>query len=303
MSSTPIGRRPPPGLTVAAVLITGSELLFATMGAVVKTAAAELPLAMIVFCRSLFGLLPFLPVLLRQGGPGLRPSRGTSRWHLLRATLGLSAMACFFHALAHLPLGDGMLLKMTTPLFMPVIAALWLAERPSASALLALPIGLAGVVFILDPTGEWAPAAFVGLAGGVLAAAAKVVVRRLVRTEPATRVVVAFASLATLLSAPFAIAVWQWPSPTQWALLVAIGGCAGGGQWLLTRGYRAASPAQVGPFTYTAVVFAATYDLLLWNQYPDWAFAAGAALIVAAGLLALRRDRRSYEADHSKNHG
>lgn len=288
--SPPLTPLPPRDLVTGALLIMGSELLFATMGAAVKWAAAGLPIAMIVLGRSVFALVPFVPLLWRGAGPSLRPTPGVWPLYLLRGALGLSAMACFFYALAHLALADGMLLKMTAPIFMPVIGALWLAERPSRAAMVAVPVGLVGVAFVLEPQGELAPAAVVGLAGGVLAGGAKVSVRRLTRTEPASRVVVGFAVLASLLSAPFAVAMWQWPSVFEWGLLVTIGLCAAAGQWLLTRGYQAASPAQIGPFTYSSVLFAAAYGALLWGEMPDWAFAVGAVLIAAAGLLAIRRD-------------
>ncbi|PSQ91056.1 MAG: hypothetical protein BRD57_05385, partial [Proteobacteria bacterium SW_6_67_9] len=214
---------PPRDLVTGALLIMGSELLFATMGAAVKWAAAGLPIAMIVLGRSVFALVPFVPLLWRGAGPSLRPTPGVWPLYLLRGALGLSAMACFFYALAHLALADGMLLKMTAPIFMPVIGALWLAERPSRAAMVAVPVGLVGVAFVLEPQGELAPAAVVGLAGGVLAGGAKVSVRRLTRTEPASRVVVGFAVLASLLSAPFAVMTWQWPSAFEWGLLVTIG--------------------------------------------------------------------------------
>jgi len=275
---------------VGALLITASELLFATMGAAVKTVSADLPTAMIVFFRSLFGLLLFVPLVLRRDRASLLPSAGLWPLYLLRAGVGLSAMSCFFYALGNLPLADGMLLKMTAPVFMPVIGALWLGEHPSRWAMLAVPVGLAGVILVLNPSGRVEPAALVGLAGGLLAAGAKVSVRRLTRSEPAARVVVWFAVLATLCSAPFALWQWQLPGPAQWGLLLIVGLCASSGQWLLTRGYGAASPGQIGPFTYSSVLFAAVYGALLWGEIPDVAFAAGALLIVAAGLLALRRD-------------
>ncbi|MDZ7830065.1 MAG: DMT family transporter [Halofilum sp. (in: g-proteobacteria)] len=232
---------------LGALLLVVSEFLFATMGAAVKAVSAELPTAMIVFFRSLVGLVLFLPLVLRRRPSGLWPTPGTLRFHFLRAGLGVTAMACFFHALAHLPLADGMLLKMTAPMFMPVIAILWLLERPSRWALWAVPVGLAGVWLVLDPTGKVETAALVGLAGGLLAAGAKVSVRRLTRTEPATRVVFWFALLTTLVAAPFAAWQWQMPGSTAWLLLVAIGLCANAGQWFLSRGYGAASPGQIGP--------------------------------------------------------
>ena len=282
-------RRYRTSLLAGALLITASELVFATMGAAVKAASEELSTGMIVFFRSLVGLLVLLPLLAGRGGAGLWPRRGLWPLYLLRAVVGLAAMYCFFYALGRLPLADGMLLKLTAPLFMPLIALFWLGERGSRTAVMAVPVGMAGVVIVLEPTGSFEIAALVGLAGGALAGWAKVSVRLLTRTEPATRVVFWFAVLATLCSAPLALAEWQTPSAAMWGLLVAIGLLATLGQWLLTRGYGAASPAQIGPFTYTSVLFASILGFLLWDEVPDLAFAVGAALIIGAGLLALRR--------------
>jgi len=286
---------------LGALLLILSEFLFATMGAAVKAVSAELPTAMIVFFRSLVGLVLFLPLALRRGEAGLRPGPGTGRFHLLRALLGVSAMTCFFHALGHLPLADGMLLKMTAPMFMPLIAILWLLERPSSWALWAVPVGLAGVWLVLDPSGPVEPAALIGLAGGLLAAAAKVSVRRLTRTEPAARIVFWFACLTTVGAAPFAAAQWQMPGAQAWLLLLAVGLCANAGQWFLSRGYGAASPGQIGPFTYSSVVFAGLYGALFWGEIPGRAFVAGAVLIALAGLMALRRDipRRAAAAEEA----
>lgn len=282
-------RRYSASIATGALLITASELVFATMGAAVKAASAELSTGMIVFFRSLVGLVILLPLLARRGSNGLRPARDLWPLYLLRALIGLAAMYCFFYALGRLPLADGMLLKLTAPLFMPLIALLWLGERGSRTAILAVPVGLAGVILVLEPTGRFEIAALVGLAGGALAAGAKVSVRRLTHTEPAARVVFWFAVLAAVCSAPLAVLTWQPPTPGAWGLLAAIGLLATVGQWLLTRGYGAASPAQVGPFTYTSVLFAGLYGFLFWSEVPDTLFAAGAALIIGAGLLALRR--------------
>lgn len=282
-------RRYRASVAAGAGLIIASELVFATMGAGIKAASAETSTGMIVFWRSLVGLVVLSPLLVGRTGVGLWPARSLWPLYGLRALVGVAAMYCFFYALGRLPLADGMLLKLTAPLFMPVIALFWLGERGSTAALLAVPIGMAGVVLVLEPTADFELAALVGLAGGALAGWAKVSVRLLTRTEPATRVVFWFALLASFLSAPLALAQWQWPSPTMIALLTAIGLLATLGQWLLTRGYGAASPAQIGPFTYTSVLFAGVYGFVFWDEVPDLLFVLGAGLIIGAGLLALRR--------------
>jgi len=72
-------------------------------------------------------------------------------------------------------------------------------------------------------------------------------------------------------------------------MLAAAGGLATAGQYLLSRGYGCAPAAQIGPFTYTSVVFAAGYGWLFWHELPGWTTVAGTGLVVVAGALAMRR--------------
>jgi drug/metabolite transporter (DMT)-like permease len=281
-----------------AAYIVASELMFATMGATVKAAALSgMPNEVLVFLRNLVGMLLILPLLLRSGLANLRT--GVPHLHLLRAVMGVSAMYCFFFALAHLALADGMLLKMTAPLFMPIIAWLWLSERATPLAILAVPVGFLGVALVLRPGGDFNWVALVGLAGGALAAVAKVTVRRLSRSEPTTRVVFYFAVLAALISAVPLVWGWKAPTPTQWAMVIGIGLLGTLGQILLTQGYASASPARIGPFTYFSVVFGAAYGYLFWDEGLDLYFVAGALLIAFAGMLALRRKRAEVAIDET----
>ena len=277
---------------LGAALIVASELLFASMGATVKAVSTGLPTEVVVFMRGLFGVLILMPLLLRR----LRRDALTTRvfhLHLLRAILGLSAMYCFFYALANLQLADGMLLKMTAPLFMPLIAMLWLFEKLGTKIWLAVGLGFIGVALVLKPEGEFNWIALVGLAGGMFAAGAKVTVRRLAQTEPTIRIVFYF-SLVVMLIATIPLAwAWRMPTPQEWVLLFFVGLFGTMGQLLLTRGYSVAAASQVAPFTYFSVVFAALYGYLFWDETLDISFIAGAVLIAIAGIVALRGNRKA----------
>jgi drug/metabolite transporter (DMT)-like permease len=63
----------------------------------------------------------------------------------------------------------------------------------------------------------------------------------------------------------------------------------------MTRAYAHAPAAQVGPFIYAAVPFAAAFDALLFGLWPDALSVAGAVLVCAAGILTLRRMSTSTE--------
>ncbi|MDJ0861560.1 MAG: DMT family transporter [Gammaproteobacteria bacterium] len=288
-----------PKLLLAALLAVAAELMFASMGATIKVLSEQLPSASVVFFRNLLGLALVLPWLLKSGTRSL----GTDhpRLHILRGLAGLGAMYCFFHAIAHMPLAEAMLLKVSAPLFIPIIALLWLAEYVPNKVRWAIGVGFLGVALILRPGfAEVSPVALIALLGAVLAGLAKVTIRRLSATEPTTRIVFYFALIGTMISAlPLA---WHWvtPPPTAWGLLVAVGVFATAGQLLMTRAYALAPAAQVGPFTYSSVIFATAYGWLFWGELMDLVTAVGATLVIIAGVMTVRTRRQPTQKEKPK---
>ena len=267
----------------------GAALFFSLMGVAIKFATVELNNAMVVFLRNAFGLLALSPMLMRTGWARLRTKR--VGMHLARCLIGLAAMYCFFFAIAYMPLAEAMLLNYSTPLYVPFIAWLWLQERPNAQVIPIVVVGLLGVALILRPSNPAAAGwvGYVGLASGVMAAVAFVAIRRLTRSEPAVRIVFYFTALSLLISA--AVLPWMWQQPTSSALglMAAAGMFATLAQICLTRAYALAPAAQVAPFNYLVVVFAALWGWLLWQERSDGLSLVGAVLVIASSLLALRQ--------------
>jgi len=246
-----------------------------------------LPNAAVVFFRSAIGFAALVPVLPRLGRGGLATVHVGQ--HLVRSLAGLAAMYCYFYAIGHMRLADAVLLNYSLPLFMPFIAWLWLQEPIPEGLWQGLALGFAGIGLILKPgLSLFNPVALVGLAAAVLAALAQVGVRRLTETEPVTRIVFYFGLISTSVSAIPLIGAWKTPPTTLWGTLLVLGLCATAAQLLLTQAYSHAPAAQVGPFIYAAVPFAALLDGLLFGQWPDALSVTGAVLVVGAGILILR---------------
>lgn len=262
-------------------------LLFAVLGALAKTASRSIPVLEVTFFRNAMGLLAVLPLLTRLGWRGMATQHGWA--HFFRGGFGLLAMFCSFFAIAHLSLADATLLSYTSPLFMPLIAHLWLKEPVPRGVPWLLAVGFAGVALIVKPgPGLFRPAAVVGLLAGVFAAVAQVGIRGLTRTEPTVRIVFYFALFGTLVSAVPAAAVWVPPDGPLWLLLFAMGAVATVAQLFLTRAYRECAPARVGPFIYATVIFAGVLDWAIWRVLPGRLFLVGAALVCLAGVLVIR---------------
>ncbi len=274
-----------------ALYVAISSLLFAGMGVCVRTAGKELPNEMVVFFRNASGLVVLIPWLVRHGvGRGVRDlATRCLHLHLVRALSGLTAMYCFFYALARLPLAEAMLLNFTMPLFIPGVAWLWLREPVTRTLAAAALTGFIGLLLILHPTVRGVPpAAAVGLFSGLFAAVAMVSIRRLTRSEPTTRIVFYFGLIASSVSAVPLLWRWQTPTAALWLPLIASGILATGGQLLLTRAYACAPAAQIGPFIYLAVVFAGVIGWVAWDEVPTLPAVAGMVLVCLAGALTLR---------------
>jgi drug/metabolite transporter (DMT)-like permease len=278
---------PPYDLRRGALLVIISALLFAGMAAAVRKASQELPNAPIVFFRHFLMLVLLAPWLLRRGRGALRTK--DLRGHLVRGLFGVSSVACYFYALAHMRLADAVLLQQSIPLFVPLVERIWLGDPIPRRLGRVLLIGFAGLLLILRPgLGVFEPAALFAVASALLASVAQVGIRRLTRTEPVTRIVVYFGLIASLAVAPAAALTWRTPSAATWAILLLMAVLATVGQLTLTRSYVYAPAARIGPFFFAGPVFAGLLDWLIWGRLPDALFIAGAVLVVVAATLALR---------------
>lgn len=284
-----------------AVLAVVGAFAFASASALIKVAAADLPTVMVVFLRTLFGLLALLPWLLRQHhshGVDLRTHRIGS--HLLRVGVGLAAMYCFFYAISQMKLASAVLLNYSQPLFLPFIAWLWLSERPPLRIYPAVAIGFIGVALILKPgLGGFGSAGFIGLAAGILAATAMTTIRSMADTEPALRIVFYFCFFSVLFTLVPALLFWQTPSWQSWLAMAGAGAFATLGQLTMTRAYTLAPAAHIGSLLYTTVLFAALIGWLAWDEAPDMLSAVGAMLVIAAAVVVVfaRRPTRRRAAN------
>ena len=266
----------------------GASLMMAAMGTAIKVAAAHASNEMVVFLRNAFGLLVLLPGLI-QRGPGMLATR-RFRGHLARSLFGLTAMYCFFYAIAHMQLAEAVLLNFSSPVFTAIFALLWLKEPLASKTVMAVLMGLAGITLILKPgLGTLSGGALVGLTSAVFAALAMVNIRSMSTTEPTLRIVLYFSIISVIVSAVPVVWTWHTPSGRVLLAMAAAGVFASVGQLMLTYSYTTAPAAKVGTLNYSTVVFAAGFGWWFWGETPDPYSVLGAVLVCAAGILVSQR--------------
>jgi drug/metabolite transporter (DMT)-like permease len=90
------------------------------------------------------------------------------------------------------------------------------------------------------------------------------------------------------VSLPFG---WVVPSGPDAAVLILTGLLGGVGQILMTSAYRNAPAATVASFEYVSMLWGVAFGYLLFNEAPTQNVVAGGAIVVAAGIVIIFRER------------
>ena len=275
------------------MLVAG--LLFATMAVFVKLGAAHFGAAEMAMYRSIFSLLWVAGIVAMQPGATLRTTHAPA--HLMRGFVGSVSLIGYFYAITRLPLATAQTLNYTSPIFLAIATTVVLRERFSPWLLVAIVLGFAGVAILLQPTfarGSEGPAV-IGLLSGVFSAWAYLSVRTLGRLgEPDWRVLFYFAAIATLMSAGWNAATGSFHAITlsnAW-MLAGLGLCGTLAQLAMTRAYRTGRTLVVGAFSYSTVLFATIFTIVLFDGGIGAVDIAGMAIIAASGVLAMRVEKK-----------
>ncbi|MDP3340682.1 DMT family transporter [Frigidibacter sp.] len=277
-------------------------IVFMAMASLVKLVSVEIPPGETVFFRSAFAL-PVILVWLAVTGD-LRAGVATSNplGHFWRGLMGTGAMACGFAGLGLLPLPEVTAIGYAAPLLTVIFAAMFLGEQIRAFRIIAVGLGLVGVMIVLSPrltalrsgdvVATEAFGAMVVLIGAVFTALAQVFVRKLVAEERTTAIVFWFSvnsALLSLISLPWG---WVIPAPGTLVLLILTGLLGGVGQVLLTSSYRYADASVIAPFEYFSMILALLVGYFAFGETPTLVVLFGAALVVSAGIIIIWRERQ-----------
>lgn len=277
----------------------------------VKQVSGDYPLTQVVAIRSLVAI-PILLVMVQLEAGWRAIFSNQFRSLTARAGIMFVSYTAYYMSFPAMNLAYAVALYFTVPLFVTSLAGPFLGERIGTKVWAALAVGFGGVVVILQPGSglfEWA--ALLSLLAALMYATSMLMARRIGLAQPAS--VMVFYQNWVFLAGALAIAVcthwlgildaghpsisflvrpWVWPSVADGLLIASCGVIASAGMLLLTNAYRISPANLVTPFEYTGILWAPLWGFLFFAEVPRWTTVAGAILICAAGLVALREARK-----------
>ena len=300
--------------TQGIVCLAGALVFLTFSDSIIKWLSPTYPLHQITLYRAVVALLVVLVIVKLEGGFHLLHTRRPGL-HLFRGMLLVVANMFFFLGLSVMPLAEVVALFFTAPLFICLLARPVLGEKVGLSRWLAIIIGMAGVVIMVEPGGsDFSWAAALPVLAACTYAAMVMVTRRLGMNDTAGTLAfyiqVAFIIVSTLSglaigdgrfnqfgqsTLDFLFRAWQWPTPFDLQLLVVCGVVVAAGAYLLSQAYRLAQASVVAPFEYTSLPLAVVVGFLVWGDLPGIRDAIGSVLIVGSGLLVVYYENRARQ--------
>lgn len=269
-----------------------SGLIFATFMAIVRQLGSTMDPIQTSFLRYAIGLLFLLPFFLKTSAAEYRAVNW--KLHLLRGVLHGTGVMLWFYAMSRITLAEVSAIGFSSPVYATLGAAIFLGEKIRLPRITAVAMGLFGALLIVRPGFVSVdPGAIAMLVAAPIFAAADLCMKALTRKESGPAVVAYLSIVVTVVTAGPAIAVWEWPSLQDWALVTVVALLATVGHLAMTQGFKVGELTAVMPARYLQLLWSALLGYVIFTEVPSIYTWAGAGLIIAASLYIAHRESRS----------
>ncbi|MEM7462422.1 MAG: DMT family transporter [Pseudomonadota bacterium] len=278
----------------AAILMVAAGL-FALMTALIKLIGENLHVTQILLVRQAVMTAIVAPAVL-MGFPGVLATTRPGL-QLLRVGLALVAMLCGFTAIINMPLADATAIGFAKSFFVTIFAVIILSEVVGIRRWAAVAVGFCGVFIMLEPGTDGVT--YYGILALISAAAAgfvMVLIRLLSRTERPVTILAWQAFGVGLAMIVPGIYFWQWPTMTEWILLIAMGGVSYLAQMANINAYKFGEASVLASLDYVRLLYATLFGWMLFGSLPGWNTWLGAGVIVAASLYTIWRESQRKQS-------
>lgn len=268
-----------------------SALGFTFMSVTVKYVTG-IPLFEKVFFRNLISLGVAFFMLKKSSAP-MFGRRENQLALLARSIFGLAGVVLNFYAIANLTLADSSMLGKLSPIFVTIMACIFLKEKIDNKQVLSIIITFLGTLLVIKP--EFSLEMLPSLSGIMSAASAGVaytLLRYLKDKESPDTIIFYFSLISVVFTAPFALAEYVQPTFTQLGLLLATGVFASVGQFGITYAYKFAKATEVSIYNYSAIVFGIILGFIFFGEIPDTLSLLGGVIIIAVAFYIFKHNQK-----------
>ena len=270
-------------LSIAAMAVAGREIIYAGFDTFELMTYRSIVTLLIVV-----GLLAYSQggfAQIRTNRPGL---------HVARNVFHFAGQNLWFYGLAAIPMAQLVALEFTNPIWVALLAPLFLGERTTRLRLLGVAVGFAGILIVARPGyAPLHPGHLAGLLSAIGFAMNTILIRRMSGTESVMCVLFWMALSQSLMGLVLALPGGMNHASmavAPWILITGISGLTA--HYCLTAALYRAPATIVGPMEFGRLPIIALVGMSLYGEPIELSVFIGGAVILSGNLLNLHAERR-----------
>ena len=271
-----------------------SALAFVAVQTATKFVGSRNDSAEITFFRCFFGGLAILPFLIKNPVDAFRTT--IPLMHVGRGVAGAAAIFCMVYSVVNMPLAEATAIGFARPLFMVVLAVLFLHEVVGWRRWTATAVGFGGVMIMLRPGIEVVSfAALAALLASLFFSLAHVFIKKITKIDQPMKVMAWYWAVSSIVTFVPMLFVWTTPNLEEFLLLMVVGFLSGTAQTLVVYSLRVGDASLVEPFDYSRIIWALLAGVLIFGESTDIWVLLGAAVVAASNIYIARRAAKRLE--------
>ncbi len=290
MTTNPMTRGTLGSPAAGMLLMVLAMTLIPVMDGLAKLLSARYPTFEIVWARYFFHFILLLPLVLHRYGraafslqrPGLQ---------LFRGSLLMVSTACFFGAIASIPLADTLAVVFVYPFVVTALSPWFLGERVGIWRWGAVAVGFVGALIVIRPGFQaLTPAMLMALGAGCIYAVYVLVTRKMAGSDPPLKTLLMTGVVGTVVMTLILPFVWITPTPADLVIMASLGVLAAAGHYMIIVAHEWASAPQLAPYSYVEIVSATIVGYVLFSDLPAPMTWLGIIIIVLSGIVIAWRE-------------
>lgn len=266
--------------TMLAIFVS---FLGALDGIIVRILSLDIHPFLIVFYRSIFGLIIIIPIFLKERDVFISSYRYL---HLFRAFLKILALTSFFLAFKSVSLSDVVSISFITPLLIILGSIMFLKETPTKKHIIFSFIGFIGILIILKPGFSSIPdALYWALIGAILSACIQLILKKMSNKDKPNTLTVW--NLLCTVPLAFIPALFFWTTLSlEMFILLTIQGLIGVLNMLfITKAMSMVDISYLAPYDFLRLPIISILAFMMFDEIPSASTLLGALIIFLSGFL------------------
>jgi drug/metabolite transporter (DMT)-like permease len=284
----------PQNLRLGIILMSLTSLIFSLQDGISRHLAGAYNPYLVVMFRFWF-LAVFAAALALPARGGFRAAIRTRMpvLQILRGVCLAVEISVMMFAFVALGLVESHAVFACYPLLIAALSGPILGEKVGWRRWSAIAVGALGVMIVLQPGGGvFSVLSVIPFASALLFALYGLLTRFVARADAASASFFWSGVIGAAVMTPLGLSHWQAMTPPDAAWMLLLCCTSAAAHWTMIRAFEVAEASAIQPFAYLQLVFISVLGICVFHEVLRPNVAVGAAIIVAAGVFTLWRERR-----------